>query len=209
MTIHLYGSLTRTVSPGDVVDVSGIFLPTPYTGIRALRAGLLQDTYLEAQHVRQMKKSYNEMEVTDEIREKLEGLRAEENIYSKLAMRSAPSLQPVLRSLAEADASSLSIAPEIYGHEDVKKALLLLLIGGVTKSVGDGLSIRGDINVCLMGDPGVAKSQLLKYISKVAPRGVYTTGKGSSGVGLTAAVMRDPVTDEFVLGQFICLLASS
>jgi DNA replication licensing factor MCM7 len=100
-----------------------------------------------------------------------------------------------------------SIAPEIYGHQDVKKILLLLLIGGVSKEVGDGMKIRGDINVCLMGDPGVAKSQLLKYISKVAPRGVYTTGRGSSGVGLTAAVMRDPVTDEMVLGAFIIVIA--
>lgn len=87
MTIHLYGTLARTISPGDIVDISGIFLPTPYTGIRALRAGLLQDTFLEAQHVKQMKKSYNEMELTDKIREDLEQLRSEDNVYAKLAMR--------------------------------------------------------------------------------------------------------------------------
>ncbi|KIJ35707.1 hypothetical protein M422DRAFT_180287, partial [Sphaerobolus stellatus SS14] len=115
-------------------------------------------------------------------------LRQDRYLYSKLAQ---------------------SIAPEIYGHVDVKKALLLLLVGGVTKNMGDGMKIRGDINVCLMGDPGVAKSQLLKYISKVAPRGVYTTGKGSSGVGLTAAVMRDPVTDEMVLEGGALVLADN
>lgn len=181
-TIHLYGPLTRSVNPGDVVHISGIFLPTPYTGFRALRAGLLQDTFLEAQHVHQLKKQYHAMEITPEIQAAVMGLQDDPNLYSRLAN---------------------SIAPEIYGHEDVKKALLLLLIGGVTKTVGDGMKIRGDLNVCLMGDPGVAKSQLLKYITKIAPRGVYTTGRGSSGVGLTAAVMRDPVTDEMVLGELL------
>ena len=100
-----------------------------------------------------------------------------------------------------------SIAPEIFGLDDVKKVLLLQMIGGVTRQQGDGMKTRGDINVCLMGDPGVAKSQLLKHISQVAPRCVYTTGKGSSGVGLTAAVMRDQLTGEVVLEGGALVLA--
>jgi len=179
MTVHVNGNLTRQMNPGDVVHLAGIFLPIPYTGFQAIRAGLLTDTYVEVHHIHQLKKSYSDMEVTPEIDAVLRDLQQDGALYNKLAQ---------------------SIAPEIYGHEDVKKALLLLLVGGATKVTGDGMKIRGDINICLMGDPGVAKSQLLKYISKIAPRGVYTTGKGSSGVGLTAAVMRDPVTDEMVLG---------
>lgn len=180
MTIHVNGNLVRTMNPGDVVHLGGTFLPIPYTGYQAIRAGLLTDTYLETQHVHQLKKQYSDMEMTPQIQTQITDMQRDPALYNKLAQ---------------------SIAPEIYGHQDVKKALLLLLVGGVTKAMGDGMKIRGDINMCLMGDPGVAKSQLLKYISKVAPRGVYTTGKGSSGVGLTAAVMRDPVTDEMVLGK--------
>ncbi|KDQ17909.1 hypothetical protein BOTBODRAFT_52737 [Botryobasidium botryosum FD-172 SS1] len=188
MVIHLQGNLTRCVNPGDIVHLGGTFLPTPYTGFQAIRAGLLTDTYLETHHVHQLKKQYSELQMTPEIQRDIDELKSDPMLYSRLAM---------------------SIAPEIYGHEDVKKILLLLLVGGVTKAMGDGLKIRGDINVCLMGDPGVAKSQLLKYISKVAPRGVYTTGKGSSGVGLTAAVMRDPVTDEMVLEGGALVLADN
>ena len=94
---------------------------------------------------------------------------------------------------------SESIAPEIYGMEDVKKALLLLMVGGATQEFKDGVKIRGDINISLIGDPGLAKSQLLKQVASLCPRGVYTTGKGSSGVGLTAAILKDPVTGEISL----------
>mgnify|MGYP001036382454 CR=1 FL=1 len=97
------------------------------------------------------------------------------------------------------EALASSIAPEIFGLEDVKKALLLQLVGGETKQFEDGVRIRGDINICLMGDPGVAKSQLLKWVARIAPRSVYTTGKGSSGVGLTAAVVKDTITGEMSL----------
>lgn len=89
----------------------------------------------------------------------------------------------------------------------MKKALLLQLVGGVTNVQKDGMKTRGDINICLMGDPGVAKSQLLKHIARSAPRAVYTTGKGSSGVGLTAAVIRDPVTQELALEGGALVLA--
>lgn len=84
-----------------------------------------------------------------------------------------------------------SIAPSIYGSEDVKKALGCMLFGGTQRVREDGISLRGDINILLLGDPGIAKSQLLKYVQTVAPVGVYTSGKGSSAAGLTASVIRD------------------
>lgn len=188
LSIHVRGPIVRSMTPGEMVDVSGIFLPQPYTGFQALRAGLLTETYLDAQFVKQHKRKYESLGLTDEVKEKIDKLRSQENFYEILAS---------------------SIAPEIFGHLDIKKALLLLLVGGVTKEMEDGMRIRGDINILLMGDPGVAKSQLLKSISKVAPRAIYTTGKGSSGVGLTAAVMRDPITDELVLEGGALVLADN
>ncbi|QID84374.1 Mcm2-7 hexameric complex component [Saccharomyces pastorianus] len=188
LNIHVNGTLVRSLSPGDIVDVTGIFLPAPYTGFKALKAGLLTETYVEAQFVRQHKKKFASFSLTSDVEERVLELIASGNVYNRLAK---------------------SIAPEIYGNLDVKKALLLLLVGGVDKRVGDGMKIRGDINVCLMGDPGVAKSQLLKAICKISPRGVYTTGKGSSGVGLTAAVMKDPVTDEMILEGGALVLADN
>lgn len=84
-----------------------------------------------------------------------------------------------------------SYAPHIYGHEVIKEVILLLIVGSVTKILDDGSARRGDINVLLVGDPGTAKSEMLKFAAKIAPRGLYTSGRGTTAAGLTAAVLRD------------------
>lgn len=189
LTILARGETTRVVGPGDVVEIAGVFLPTPYTGFQAIRAGLTADTYLEAHlFVPTKKADTSTMDVS--VVYKIE----------QLSMESGEGQGPY-------EKLSRSIAPEIYGLNDVKKALLLQLVGGANQEQEDGMRIRGDINICLMGDPGVAKSQLLKHMSKIAPRCVYTTGKGSSGVGLTAAVVKDPITNEMSLEGGALVLA--
>lgn len=100
-----------------------------------------------------------------------------------------------------------SIAPSIYGHENIKTALALSLFGGEAKDIKRKHRIRGDINVLLLGDPGTAKSQFLKYIEKTAHRAVFTTGQGASAVGLTASVRKDPVTREWTLEGGALVLA--
>lgn len=187
LTVYLRGELTRTCEPGALVTICGIFLPLPYSAQRQMQMGLVTETYLEATDVVNHKKRYSAMESSEDMEAAVLALQqGPNNVYEML---------------------SQSIAPEIYGHEDVKKALLLLMIGGVTKRMDEGMKLRGDINILLMGDPGVAKSQLLKHIATIAPRGVYTTGKGSSGVGLTAAVVRDALTKEMTLEGGALVLA--
>ncbi|CAG9565244.1 unnamed protein product [Danaus chrysippus] len=105
------------------------------------------------------------------------------------------------------DRLAKSIAPSVFGAEDMKKAIACLLFGGSRKRLPDGLTRRGDINVLLLGDPGTAKSQLLKFVEKVAPVGVYTSGKGSSAAGLTASVIRDPGSRNFVMEGGAMVLA--
>eukprot|EP00118_Oscarella_pearsei_P026043 m.309283 g.309283 ORF g.309283 m.309283 type:complete len:723 (+) comp45987_c0_seq1:618-2786(+) len=187
MTIYIKGELTRSASPGDHVCATGVFLPMVRTGFKQLISGLTADTFLDVHRIWKVKKmDDSEASSTDALTDReVEALCEEPDLYEKLAY---------------------SLAPEIFGHEDVKKALLLLLVGGVDRNP-HGMKIRGNINILLMGDPGVAKSQLLTYIDRVAPRSQYTTGKGSSGVGLTAAVTRDPVTNEMILEGGALVLA--
>lgn len=100
-----------------------------------------------------------------------------------------------------------SIAPSIYGHEDIKRGIALSLFGGEAKNPGGKHKLRGDINVLLCGDPGTAKSQFLKYVEKTAHRAVYTTGQGASAVGLTAYVQKSPITREWTLEAGALVLA--
>merc|ERR1712012_59340 len=185
ITVYARGEQTRLAAPGDHVAINGVYLPIKKEGFRAMTSGLLSDTYLEAHKIVKMSKAEEEIDTSEMSQDELKDLASGEDFYDKL---------------------SSSIAPEIYGHEDVKKALLLLLVGGVDRQPA-GMKIRGNINICLMGDPGVAKSQLLSYIDRLAPRSQYTTGRGSSGVGLTAAVMKDPLTGEMMLEGGALVLA--
>jgi DNA replication licensing factor MCM6 len=102
-----------------------------------------------------------------------------------------------------------SVAPTVWGHEDVKKGILLMLFGGVHKTTPEGMRLRGDINVCVVGDPSTAKSQFLKYVCSVVPRSVFTSGKASSAAGLTASVMKDMDTGEFVIEAGALMLADN
>lgn len=102
-----------------------------------------------------------------------------------------------------------SVAPAIYGHGDVKLGVLLLLFGGVHKRTPDGSNLRGDINVCIVGDPSTAKSQFLRYVCGFAPRAVYTSGKASTAAGLTASVARDSETGEFCIEAGALMLADN
>jgi DNA replication licensing factor MCM6 len=102
-----------------------------------------------------------------------------------------------------------SLAPMVYGHEIVKKGLLLQLMSGVSKSTKEGMALRGDINICIVGDPSTSKSQFLKYICSFLPRAVYTSGKASSAAGLTAAVVKDEETGEFTIEAGALMLADN
>merc|ERR1719189_588708 len=186
VTVYCTGDLTRQCTPGDHVSVSGIYLPLKKEGYMAMNSGLVSDTFIDAHKITRLNKTESDAALDDEelSEAEVEAL-TQADFYNKLAN---------------------SIAPEIYGHEDVKKALLLLLVGGVDKNPS-GMKIRGNINVLLMGDPGVAKSQLLGFLDRLAPRSQYTTGRGSSGVGLTAAVTRDPLTGETTLEGGALVLA--
>ena len=112
------------------------------------------------------------------------------------------------RSTIYADLTK-SIAPTVFGHDEIKRGLLLMLFGGVHKQTMEGIGLRGDINICIVGDPSTSKSQFLKYVVKFMPRAVYTSGKASSAAGLTATVAKDADTGEFNIEAGALMLADN
>jgi len=197
-----YDNLVDLCKAGDRVEVTGIFRAT---GVRVNPKQRTQKsifkTYIDVLHIQKVDKkrmgidvSTVEQELNDEMGGNIEETRkvTEEEEAKIKATAARPDVYELL---------SRSLSPSIFEMDDVKKGILLQLFGGTNKSFEKGGSpkYRGDINILLCGDPSTAKSQILQYVHKIAPRGVYTSGKGSSAVGLTAYVTRDPETRQLVL----------
>ena len=181
--VVLKDELVDTVRPGDRVSIVGIVRVKPDS---ASKRRITFDMYIDAVHVEVSQKMLEEVEITREDEERIKALARDPWIHKKIVA---------------------SLAPSIYGHWHIKEAIALSLFGGNPKVTEEGMWLRGDIHILLIGDPGTAKSQLLQYVARIAPRGIYTTGKGATAVGLTAAVVRDNTTGEYYLEAGALVLA--
>lgn len=151
----------------------------------------------------------NSLQQTDLLDQYDSGERAQEAYLETLTPDEIEDLKYMVHSDKIYSRLVQSIAPTVYGHEIIKKGLLLQLLGGVSKQTPEGMALRGDINICIVGDPSTSKSQFLKYISSFQPRAVYTSGKASSAAGLTAAVVKDEETGEHTIEAGALMLSDS
>lgn len=181
--VVLLGDLVDSVRPGDDLILSGILEARHDATVNAKFGFPVFSTWIVANYV-QKRREKQIKELTD----------TDIQIIKKL------SRNPMVR-----EKIITSIAPSIWGHKHIKTAIAMVMFGGVRHEDSDKHVVRGDINLLILGDPGMGKSQFLKYVEQTFPRTVMTTGKGASGVGLTAAVKRDPMTGEWTLegGAFV------
>lgn len=184
--VILDGDLCDKCKPGDEIEISGVYTNQYDTTLNSKNGFPIFTTILIANHVLRKDADSEADRLTDEDKKIILDLAKDETIGERIIA---------------------SIAPSVYGHDDIKRALALSLFGGVTKNPGEKHKLRGDINVLICGDPGTAKSQFLKYVQQIAPRAVYSTGQGASAVGLTAYVARSPVTKEWTLEAGALVLA--
>lgn len=187
LKIRLEGDLVdpdfqKKVVPGNVAEITGVIRE------RQLKKNSKKfDMYMEANYLDPTQQEFEELELSEEEKEEIEELATDPDIFERIAN---------------------SIAPSIFGHKNIKKAIALQLFGGVKKGREDGVKSRGDIHILLIGEPGTGKSQLLKFTGELAPKGRYVVGKSSTGAGLTAAVVRDESTGEFELEAGAVVLAN-
>ncbi|OLS23721.1 MAG: Minichromosome maintenance protein MCM [Candidatus Heimdallarchaeota archaeon LC_3] len=182
---YLRDDLVDTVRPGDRVTIVGMLDTRPD---RKLARGQLAifSKFLETIHVEKESEELVELEISQEDEEAILELSRDVMVLEKIRE---------------------SIAPMIFGFTEEKEAISYLLFGGTEKKLSEGLKIRGESNILLIGDPGVGKSQILRSVAEIVPRKIYTSGRGASAAGLTAAVMRDPDTNEMTLEAGAVVLA--
>ncbi|CAN6662980.1 DNA replication licensing factor Mcm2p [Trichomonascus vanleenenianus] len=186
--VILLWDLIDIAKPGEEIDVTGIYKNSYDGNLNAKNGFPVFATVIEANLVQRRTDEgrSGSLSLTEEEERQIIALSKDKHIIDKIIS---------------------SMAPSIYGHRDLKTAIACSLFGGVAKDVNKKHSVRGDINVLLLGDPGTAKSQLLKYAEKTAHRAVFATGQGASAVGLTASVRKDPITREWTLEGGALVLA--
>ncbi|KAG8353776.1 DNA replication licensing factor mcm2 [Fusarium venenatum] len=184
--VILLWDLIDKAKPGEEIEVTGIYRNNYDAQLNNRNGFPVFATILEANNVVKSHDQLAGFRMTEEDEQNIRKLARDPNIVDKIIN---------------------SIAPSIYGHTDIKTAVALSLFGGVAKVTKGAHHLRGDINVLLLGDPGTAKSQVLKYAEKTAHRAVFATGQGASAVGLTASVRRDPLTSEWTLEGGALVLA--
>jgi replicative DNA helicase Mcm len=175
--VTVMGDLVDQCRPGDRIILTGIvrieqeqLAPQVKTSLFRLRMEGNNIEYLGGRAGSKDTRTVERIAISAEDERQIKAIASKPDAYEKLIA---------------------SFAPHIYGHEVIKEAILLMIVGSVAKKLEDGSTRRGDINVLLVGDPGVAKSEMLKFAAKIAPRGLYTSGRGTTAAGLTAAVIRD------------------
>ncbi|KAK3488934.1 cell division control protein 54 [Neurospora hispaniola] len=205
VSVCVYNELVDFCKAGDRVELTGIFKVTPVrVNPRMRTVKSVHKTYVDVVHVQKVdRKRMGSDPSTLDLAEEEEA-HANGQSMDEVRKVSPDEEERIKETAARPDIYDLlsrSLAPSIYEMDDVKKGILLQLFGGTNKTFEKGGSpkYRGDINVLLCGDPSTSKSQLLSYVHRIAPRGVYTSGKGSSAVGLTAYVTRDPESRQLVL----------
>jgi len=202
VSLCAYRELVDFCKAGDRVEITGIFkCNNVRVNPRQRTVRSVFKTFVDVLHIQKVDKKRMGIDVSTIEQELSEQVTANVQEVRKMSEEEERRIKDTAARPDVYELLSRSLAPSIFEMDDVKKGILLQLFGGTNKSFekGGNPKYRGDINVLLCGDPSTSKSQLLKYVHRIAPRGVYTSGKGSSAVGLTAYVTRDPETRQLVL----------